>query len=170
MKSNFYLFCIVIAVFFGSGSPGTNSTLENSDLALATVDSIRVDYIGTLNLMDVNPEFEMVLLFDPQNMKFVSADFDGNILGQFSKERDAPDGFAFYPMAAGKFNASKNIQIVSASGIFEYDIAGNLLNSTKRWNQTIVGYSFFYSVNLFFKSIRSCKILMTSILSSESDW
>lgn len=131
MKSNFYFFCIVIAVFFGCESPNTNSTLENSDLALATVDSIRVDYIGTLNLMDVNPEFEMVLLFDPQKMQFISADFDGNILAQFSKERDAPDGFGFYPMAAGKFNASKNIQIVSASGIFEYDIAGNLLNSTK---------------------------------------
>ncbi|WP_157243411.1 hypothetical protein [Algoriphagus resistens] len=114
-----------------------------------TVDSIRVNYIGTLNLMDVNPEFEMVLLFNPQNMKFVSADFDGNILGQFSKERDAPDGFGFYPMAAGKFNASRNIQIVSASGIFEYDVSGNLLNSAKRWNQTIVGYSFLFRQPIF---------------------
>ncbi|PZX58028.1 hypothetical protein [Algoriphagus chordae] len=126
--------CILILLafsFYACESPTSSTSAESEDLQLEITDSIRVAYIGKLNLMDVNPEFERILLFDPQNMKFVSTDFEGNILGEFSKERDSPDGFGYYPMAAGKFNSSKNIQVVSSSGIFEYDIAGNLLNSSK---------------------------------------
>lgn len=125
-------FIILLAFsLFGCESPTTSSESENIDLSLQTTDSIRVDYIGRLNLMDVNPEFKMILFFDPQNMKFVSTDFEGKILGEFSKDRDAPDGFGFYPMAAGRFNENKNIQVVSMLGIYEYDLAGNLLSSKR---------------------------------------
>lgn len=132
MKLPFGQFIILIPfIFFACESPSTSETSEELDLNLEIKDSIRVDYIGKLNLMDVNPEFERILFFDPQNMKFVSTDFDGKILGEFSKDRDAPDGFGFYPMAAGRFNASQNIQVVSMFGIYEYDLAGNLLTSKK---------------------------------------
>ncbi|SFA80143.1 hypothetical protein [Algoriphagus aquimarinus] len=131
MKLSHWFLALLVTSFFSCESPKTSQTNEKSDFKLEITDSIRVAYIGKLNLMDVNPEFERILLFDPQNMKFVSTDFEGNILGEFSKDRDAPDGFGFYPMGAGKFNASKNIQVVSATGIFEYDLEGNLLNSTK---------------------------------------
>ncbi|WP_425636646.1 hypothetical protein ACPUEN_14640 [Algoriphagus yeomjeoni] len=132
MKLPFGLLILLIPFIFFACKPSTTSeTSEILDLKLEIKDSIRVDYIGMLNLMDVNPEFEKILFFDPQNMKFVSTDFDGNILGEFSKDRDAPDGFGFYPMAAGRFNASQNIQIVSMFGIYEYDLAGNLVTSKK---------------------------------------
>lgn len=117
--------------FFACESPTSSSVTENPDLSLEITDSIRVDYIGKLNLMDVNPEFRMILFFDPQNMKFVSTDFDGKILGEFSKDRDAPDGFGFYPMAAGRLNENKNIQVVSMLGIYEYNLTGNLLSSKR---------------------------------------
>lgn len=131
MKLSHRFITLLTSSFFACESPNTSKSSENSDFNLEITDSIRVNYIGKLNLMDVNPEFKQILLFDPQNMKFVSTDFNGNILDEFGKERDAPDGFGYYPMAAGKFNSSKNIQVVSSSGIFEYDLAGNLLTSTK---------------------------------------
>ncbi len=119
MKFSHGFLALFILLTIACASPNSNRTDENPNYQLAIADSIRVDYIGKLNLMDVNPEFKKILFFDPQNMKFVSTDFEGNILGEFSKDRDAPDGFGFYPMAAGRFNSSQNIQVVSSSGIFE---------------------------------------------------
>ncbi|SFU08512.1 hypothetical protein SAMN04489724_3818 [Algoriphagus locisalis] len=132
MKLTHTLLILLVFSFFACESPTSSSSSgEKTTLTLEIADSIRVNYIGKLNLMDVNPEFKMILFFDPQNMKFVSTDFEGKILGEFSKDRDAPDGFGFFPMAAGRFNASQNIQIVSMFGIYEYDLDGNLLTSHK---------------------------------------
>ena len=131
MKLIHLLLILFVFSFFACESPTSSSSSENPELSLAIKDSIRIDYIGKLNLMDVNPEYKMILFFDPQNMKFVSTDFDGKILDEFSKDRDSPDGFGFYPMAAGRFNENKNIQVVSMLGIYEYDLAGNLLSSKR---------------------------------------
>ncbi|WP_439488558.1 hypothetical protein [Algoriphagus sp.] len=127
--------------FFACEPSNTSTQTEQTDHAIAITDSIQVNYIGKLVLMDVSPADELILFFDRQTMKFVSSDFGGNIKGEFSKDRDAPDGFGFYPMAAGRFNSSKNIQVVSSSGIFEYDLDGNLLNSVKVPNDDIKPFS-----------------------------
>ncbi|SHO61792.1 DUF4221 family protein [Algoriphagus zhangzhouensis] len=130
MKSRiFFLLSLLIAA--ACSSPETNEENVLPDLELDIQDSIQVDYIGLLNLMDVNPQRKSILLFDPQKMQFVISDFEGKIISEFKKERDAPDGFGFYPMAAGKFNDQGNIIIVSPQGIFEYDIEGNLQESKR---------------------------------------
>ncbi|MCE7055404.1 hypothetical protein LZF95_12020 [Algoriphagus sp. AGSA1] len=131
MKTFPVILVISAFAFFACESSTTSTQTEQTDLTIEITDSIQVNYIGKLVLMDVSPADELILLFDPQNMKFVSSDFGGNIKGEFSKDRDAPDGFGFYPMAAGRLNSSKNIQVVSSSGIFEYDLDGNLLSSVK---------------------------------------
>lgn len=140
MKRPLWLVCLLISLF-SCTSPKSSPNTGHPDFSLGITDSIRVDYIGKLNLMDINPAFDRVLLFDPQNMKFVSTDLKGTILGEFGKDRDAPDGFGYYPMAAGKFNASKNIQVVSMTGIFEYDLKGNLLGSVKVPRDQILPFS-----------------------------
>lgn len=130
MKSRiFFLLSLLIAA--ACSSPETNEENVLPDLELHIQDSIQVDYIGLLNLMDVNLKHESILLFDPQKMQFVISDFEGKIISEFKKERDAPDGFGFYPMAAGRFNEKGNITIVSPQGIFEYDFEGNLISSSK---------------------------------------
>ena len=126
--------------FFACESP-TSTNTASPDYKLEITDSIRVNYLGKLNLMDVNPVFERVLLFDPQNMKFVSTDFSGAILSEFGKDKDAPDGFGFFPMAAGRFTSLENIQVVSSSGIYEYDLEGNLLSSTKVPSNQVLPFS-----------------------------
>ena len=141
MKLISAIIILIAFSFFACESPSSSSETEISDLKLEITDSIRIDYIGKLSLMDVNPDFKMILLFDPQKMKFVSTDFEGKILGEFSKDRDAPDGFGSYPMAAGRFNENKNIQVVSRFGIYEYDFEGNLLASAKIPRDEILPFS-----------------------------
>jgi hypothetical protein len=141
MKLSHSFLALLALPFVACESPTAETNDELTNLELRLTDSVRVDYVGKLNLMDVNPEFEQILLFDPQQMKFVSTDFTGKILGEFTKDRDAPDGFGFYPMSAGRFNASQNIQVVSSTGIYEYDLAGNLLNSVKVPRDEIKSFS-----------------------------
>lgn len=141
MKSDLWLVTLFPILFFACGSPPAVVSIANVELKIEIADSIRIPYIGKLNLMDVSPENELMLFFDIQNMKFVSTDFEGKVIGEFTKERDAPDGFGFYPMAAGKFNSSKNIQVVSSSGIFEYDLKGNLMKSVKVPRDQILPFS-----------------------------
>lgn len=130
---------LLFSVFACQSPILTETEISSSEFEI--IDSIRIDYIGKLNLMDVSPDFERILLFDPQNMKFVTTDFSGDILGEFTKERDAPDGFGFFPMAAGRFNDSKNIQVVSSSGVFEYDLSGKLLSSTRVPSDQVLPFS-----------------------------
>lgn len=129
-KTNLFL-VLALFVFSCSQSVDKENNKENESIEFIKKDSIQVSYIGLPKLMDVKPSIQRILFFDTQAMKFVIADFDGNVVSEFSKGRDAPDGFGFFPMAAGKFKENGSIQIVSAQGLFEYDQEGNLLNSKK---------------------------------------
>ena len=131
MKKTNLFFVLALFAFSCSQSADEENNKENESIEFIKKDSIQVSYIGLPKLMDVNPSIQKILFFDTQAMKFVIADFDGNVVSEFSKGRDAPDGFGFFPMAAGKFKENGSIQIVSAQGLFEYDQEGNLLNSKK---------------------------------------
>ncbi len=131
MKKTSLFFVLALFAFSCSQSVDEENNKENESIEFIKKDSIQVSYIGLPKLMDVNPSIQKILFFDTQAMKFVIADFDGNVISEFSKGRDAPDGFGFFPMAAGKFKENGSIQIVSAQGLFEYDQEGNLLNSKK---------------------------------------
>lgn len=131
MKKTSLFFVLALFAFSCSQSVDKENNKENESIGFIKKDSIQVSYIGLPKLMDVNPSIQKILFFDTQAMKFVIADFDGNVVSEFSKGRDAPDGFGFFPMAAGKFKENGSIQIVSAQGLFEYDQEGNLLSSKK---------------------------------------
>lgn len=131
MKKTSLFFVLALFAFSCSQSVDKENNKENESIEFIKKDSIQVSYIGLPKLMDVKPSIQRILFFDTQAMKFVIADFDGNVVSEFSKGRDAPDGFGFFPMAAGKFKENGSIQIVSAQGLFEYDQEGNLLNSKK---------------------------------------
>lgn len=122
---------LIFSIFVLSCSAPTSETQKEPDLSLIIQDSIQVNYTGLLMLMDVSPKHEKILLFDPQTRKFVVAGMDGSIQSEFVKERDAPDSFGSYPLAAGKYNDSGNIQIVSFLGIFEFNNSGEMVSNIR---------------------------------------
>ncbi|MBN3581438.1 hypothetical protein JYB64_03500 [Algoriphagus aestuarii] len=141
MKNISLLLVFAFVAFSCNKSEEKENSKEKESIGFLKQDSIQVNYIGLPKLMDVNPKIQKILFFDPQAMKFVIADFEGNIVSEFTKERDAPDGFGFFPMAAGKFKENGSIQIVSARGLFEYDQEGNLLNSKKIPSDDVLPFS-----------------------------
>lgn len=136
-----YPLLLVIAVFFACQGTGTEDASEPINLELEVTDSVRIPYVGVLSFMDIQPEMDRALFFDLQKRSFVSTDLQGNILGQFSKDRDSPDGFGSFPMAAGRFLDQNRIQLVSMYGVFEYDLEGNLQRSAKTPKDEIKGFS-----------------------------
>lgn len=141
MKKLNLLFALAAIFFSCSKSTEQEDLKENESFAFVKKDSIQVQYIGLPKLMDVNPTLQKVLLFDAQAMKFVISDFEGKVISEFSKDRDAPDGFGFFPMAAGKFKENGNIQIVSSRGVFEYDQEGTLISSKRIPNDKVLPFS-----------------------------
>lgn len=125
------LFIVLSTIFFSCTNQHSEEDLS-AFLEFEKVDSVRVYYLGQLNLMDVNPEHEKVLLFNQMEGTFLVTDFDGQILSTFNKTEDAPDSYGRFPIAAGKFlEDGQKISLISNKGLFTYDLEGNLESSIR---------------------------------------
>jgi len=123
---------IVFSIFLISCSNQQSEEDLYASLEFEKVDSVRVHYLGQLNLMDVNPEHEKVLLFNQMEGTFLITDFNGQILSTFKKTDDAPDSYGRFPLAAGKFSEDgQSISLISNMGLFTYDLEGNLESSLR---------------------------------------
>lgn len=131
MKHLFLSLICCATVLFSCSTKENSSSAEHTVLDFEITDSLRIPYLGRLNLMDVSPAYQRTLFFDFQDQKFVISDFQGGILGEFSNDRDSPNGFGSFPMAAGKFISDSTFQLVTSYGIFEYNFEGNLVSSTR---------------------------------------
>ncbi|MGM0943629.1 MAG: hypothetical protein ACQEW9_00520 [Bacteroidota bacterium] len=141
MRSYFFLSLLFFAFLFACQDKKAGEVSKAKDFQLEIVDSIRVDYIGNLSFMDVQPDLQRALFFDMQRRAFVTTDFEGNILGEFVKDRDSPDGFGSFPMAAGRLLEGDRIQVVSMFGVFEYDFEGNLIKAAKTPKEEMKSFS-----------------------------
>ncbi|WP_164675176.1 hypothetical protein [Anditalea andensis] len=129
-QSSFLLMLIAYLNF--SCSNFQNEKEFHASLRFEKVDSVRINYLGQLNLMDINPDHKRVLLFNQMEGTFVITDFEGQTLSSFTKIADAPDSYGSFPLAAAKFSEDgQKINLVSNTGLFEYDLEGNLSNSKK---------------------------------------
>ncbi|SDD81913.1 hypothetical protein SAMN04488104_10696 [Algoriphagus faecimaris] len=134
-------YSIIFVFFFACQAPQSKESTESINLELEVSDSVRVSYVGVLSFMDIRPEIDRALFFDMQRRAFVTTDFEGNILGEFVKDRDSPDGFGSFPMAAGRLLEGDRIQVVSMFGVFEYDFEGNLIKAAKTPKEEMKSFS-----------------------------
>lgn len=96
-------------------------------LSVEITDSIRVDYAGLLNLMDVQPSQERILLYDPQRGTILMTDFNGKQLLTLDKRGDQKDSYGRYLWSTAKIKEDDHISLVSHKGFFEFDAEGNLV-------------------------------------------
>ncbi|MBS9524547.1 hypothetical protein KIH41_03275 [Litoribacter ruber] len=101
---------------------------NNQEVNLVLKDSLQIDHLGELVLMDIDPDNDKILFFDFKTRDFIISDKQGNKLNTFNKTGDGPDSFGNFPNTPGKFNERGNFQLLSYNGIFEYDTDGNLVN------------------------------------------
>jgi hypothetical protein len=127
MKYLFYLF-VFSSVIIACSEGGSRKSTDPNELNLVKVDSVQVDYLGMLNLMDVHPATGKLLLFNIQNSRFVLANLDGKVEREFSKQ-GGPDNFGSFPLGAGKFSEDgRAFTIISNQGVYTYDLEGKMIH------------------------------------------
>ncbi|NHE58917.1 hypothetical protein [Cyclobacterium plantarum] len=99
---------------------------DGRSLSLVKTDSIRIDYPGLLDLMDVDPSRERVLLYDRQRGIILLTDFDGNHLLSLDKQGDDKGSYGRYLWSTAKIKEDDHIFLISQKGFFEFDAQGEL--------------------------------------------
>ncbi|WP_154852936.1 hypothetical protein [Cyclobacterium xiamenense] len=98
----------------------------SSSFALEITDSIRVDYPGLLDLMDVDPAQKRVLLHDRQRGTILLTDFEGNQVLTLNKQGDDKGSYGQYLWSPARIETDGSIFLISHKGFFTFDSAGNL--------------------------------------------
>lgn len=104
---------------------------ESLSFSLEITDSIRVEYAGLLDLMDVDPARERVLLHDRQRGIIVLTDFEGNHLLNLDKQGDEKGSYGQYLWSTAQIKDKDHISLVSHMGFFEFDAEGKLSSHRK---------------------------------------
>ncbi|WP_162416032.1 hypothetical protein [Cyclobacterium roseum] len=104
---------------------------ESQSFSLEITDSIRVEYAGLLDLMDVDPARERVLLHDRQRGIIVLTDFEGNHLLKLDKQGDEKGSYGRYLWSTAQIEDNDHISLISHMGFFEFDAEGKLASHRK---------------------------------------
>jgi hypothetical protein len=140
MRQLLFLLTVSLAMLACKGNESESS--GNVSFELSIIDSIRIDYLGMANLMDIHPESKRILLMSSQTREFVLADFNGNILQSFSKSGDMPDSYGIFPLGAGKFDPDgTSFTVISNQGVYTYSLDGKLLIGGKHQENEMPGFA-----------------------------
>lgn len=127
----FALLLLVPIFLFSCGNEDTSldkAELANTTIAIELVDSVMVDYLGSLQLSDIHESSGKFLFFDPSRTLFLLTDENGQTISEFTKMRDSPD---FAPMIGYPpfFIDAEKIGVLSIKKLFVYSFSGDLVDS-----------------------------------------
>ncbi|MCU0402221.1 MAG: hypothetical protein MUE75_14650 [Algoriphagus sp.] len=129
--SKFLYTSIFLASFLAWGCNTSNEKSEFNDWELEIVDSIQIPTLESLNLMDVNPEKDLILFsVSKENTPMVLANGKGQVLARLEIPKDAPT--AFGGVCSGAIFKGDSIVIQGRQGLYFYDLEFNFLSNLKR--------------------------------------
>ena len=118
-------------VIWGCNSSDRNSNLSSSDWELEIVDSLQIQSLEGLDLMDVHPERGLFLFnVQKENAPMILTDKNGEILQRLDVPKDAPTGFG--GICSGAIFAGDSILIQGRRGVYSYDLGFNFLSRLNR--------------------------------------
>lgn len=124
--------CLILASCSNSQNEEKINSTEalTKDLKIEILDSVRVEYLGTLALLDVSEEHKKIMLYDRATSKIVLSDLQGNILKELELEGDSPNSYGRM-LGPGRFTSDGNLFIIGMKGFFTYNLDGEVLNNKK---------------------------------------
>lgn len=124
------LYIIILIVCLSCTKKGNRSHIPET-LTIEKSDSIRIDFLGDLNFMDINTSYNRVLFYSYQKREFLTTDLDGNILTSFVLDEGL--GLGNYPIACAHL-IEKGFSFISNKGIFNISLDG-LIESQNKFNR-----------------------------------
>ena len=102
------------------------STEEKTDSiwSLVLVDSLQVEHLGEMMLLDISPNHELFLTADYPKETYYLIDKEGEILSEINKSGDRPDSFG-YAFSNMSFWDDNTIFVIGSKGLKWYDIEGS---------------------------------------------
>lgn len=101
-------------------------SLSDQELKFEIYDSLVVDYLGSLVMMDISPDGQTYLLLDQNNSDIFTTDAKGEIIAQFNREGDGPENYSGSRMGLAQFVSNESFFIPTMLGFYVYDLEGNL--------------------------------------------
>lgn len=131
MKNLHYLFLLSFALSILSCSgkkeevkPTTSLSEQNFEFKI--YDSLVVDYLGNLALMDISPDGNTFLLQDNNTQTMIVSDKSGKLLHQYKLSGEGPNEFKENPLGKAKYLNDEEFVIPTTGGIYRYSIDGKL--------------------------------------------
>lgn len=147
-KSMFFLFSVsyLFALFSCQTSKEENKIV--GDIKLLVVDSLQVDHLGKLNMIDLKEDHSEFLLYDGLSHDFLRVDRSGNILQQINRTGDGKDNYQSKYFMTAQYLENGDILIETYGMQFIYN--GNFELKEKRQTpfSPIIGRMLGSTVNL----------------------
>ena len=100
--------------------------LAEQNLEFEIYDSLVVDYLGNINLMDISPDGSHYLLIDQNTDTIFVTDSSGEIHYQYKRLGEGPENYDDTRSSLAKFVSDSEYIIPTSSGIYLYSLAGDL--------------------------------------------
>jgi hypothetical protein len=102
---------------------------QDVDISFSLIikDSIQVNYVGMLDLMDIAPSQERILFHNTQNGVILMTDFEGNHLEEMEKRGDSKDSYGSYPWLPARFLENGNFYMIGLKGYMEFSPTGEIV-------------------------------------------
>lgn len=134
MKSKLLIFSILLAVLASCGKTETEkpaTPLSEQALKFEIYDSLVVDYLGNLLLMDISPDGKNYLMIDQNTDTIFVTNPEGEIKYKYYRNGDDPEAIPGNRAGLGKFLDNQTILIPGTRGLASYAISGSLNKSYK---------------------------------------
>ncbi len=131
MRYQLSLSILILLFIFACSSKKeeTQKPLTDQQLRFEIYDSLVVDYLGNLTLMDQSPDGKHFLLIDQNTDSILVADISGKILHQYFRTGEGPEMIKGNRIGIGKFLENDRYIIPGSQGLFVYSLQGELLKS-----------------------------------------
>ncbi|MFO7823166.1 MAG: hypothetical protein R6V72_04450 [Cyclobacterium sp.] len=111
-----------------NGDNQGNKTGDVVEPRFVITDSLVVDYLGELKIMDIKPDRSEFLMFDFQRKEMVRVDSKGQILLARNLTGDIKDGYGSSFISA-HYHGYNEVLILTHQGFYSYDLSLNLIDS-----------------------------------------
>ncbi|MFC3880228.1 hypothetical protein ACFOSV_08575 [Algoriphagus namhaensis] len=100
--------------------------LSDRNLEFEIYDSLVVDYLGNLILMDISPDGESFLLIDQNTDSIFVTNPEGNILNKYKLAGDGPENYTESRSGLAKFISPEEYLLPTSTAIYRYNLDGKL--------------------------------------------
>lgn len=132
MKHQFLTLIFGLSLAFACREKTENQAetpLAEQQLRFEIYDSLVVNYLGRLTLMDQSPDGKHFLLIDQNTDSIFVSDPSGKILHRYTRTGDGPEMIKGNRIGIGKFLENDRFIIPGSQGLFVYSLQGELLKS-----------------------------------------